>query len=1219
VPWSEGGWTGRVCDNPLGNTSCLVLDKIRKKTQENCLKYAGNQLSEIPQEAWPPCVSERGHFMAPFERRRTISHPYREKSDLHQNLLPTDFYEPPYSAAAVPFRWMLRRSADTYAREYNLDIDLSQEPKGGWLEKTAWLQEYHNQRAATDAFFAPILPGTSLCFLYAKQTPLTDDDKCVIVGVGEIDAIGPQIEYSHADRSGMRSLIWDRAVQHSIRADSNRGFLLPYHEILSAAESDPTLNPADFIAFVPSDDRRLEFAYASEHVSNDGAIQALLACKSTVEKMQCVIEGHWRKILIWIDNALDRLWKLRGPYPGLGSALTAFGIPQGHYLTYAMADLLNSSEDPWQAVSEFIHAPASLPEELRRHISPHIREYWDHIITYKPERFALLQLLARFDVSSEQALRYFNPEKREECGIFCTDRALLENPYLIYEYDRGSEDPISIWTIDRGMFPAENISKRYPLPAPSALNGSTDPRRVRALLVSILEDASQRGHTLLPQKEVVQTIRNLSIEPPCTINRDLLDLQSMETILEERIHLCRLCSGESAYQLDTYHSFRTLIRTFVQKRVNGKRNVVDANWRAILDTRLRNEMAADEEEGLARCEKTEALRELAESRFSVLIGPAGTGKTTLLSALCSEPSIRENGLLLLAPTGKARVKLQQTTGIDVQTIAQFLLKRGRYDVKTGRYHVSSRVKEPVGRTVIVDEASMLTEDMLGSLIDAVKGVDRFILVGDHCQLPPIGAGRPFLDIIANLQRGLPENVFPYISRGYAQLTVRRRQIGRNRDDLFFAEWFSGRPRSPGDDEVLSNLFLNRNGRHIQFVRWETEEDLREVLMQVLIQELNLSGPSDVDGFEISLGGTKFGRAVYYRLGCAEQAENWQILSPVKSIAYGVRGLNSFIQTTFKEHKIRYATKYNQVPKPMGPERIVYGDKVINVRNHRRDYVWPKERDDNGLTTRPLCFIANGEVGTVTGEFVRRGEGRRPWRLNVEFASQPGFNYSFTSSDFNDEGTSYLELAYALTVHKAQGSEFNTTFIVIPNPCRLLSRELLYTALTRQREKVVVLHQGEPHGLMAYTSSLYSEAAARYTNIFSDPNPVTINDDTHLETSLILQSNTGELMRSASEVMIANALSAAGIEYEYERPFYGNDRSMRVPTFTIEDEDSGECYLWDHAPVMFSSGQRERWGRKLAWYEKQGIESIEDGGQLLVTEGSVSDEDISEYIGQILGI
>ena len=74
----------------VGNTSCLVLDKIRKKTQENCLKYAGNQLSEIPQEAWPPCVSERGHFMAPFERRRTISHPYREKSDLHQNLLPTD-------------------------------------------------------------------------------------------------------------------------------------------------------------------------------------------------------------------------------------------------------------------------------------------------------------------------------------------------------------------------------------------------------------------------------------------------------------------------------------------------------------------------------------------------------------------------------------------------------------------------------------------------------------------------------------------------------------------------------------------------------------------------------------------------------------------------------------------------------------------------------------------------------------------------------------------------------------------------------------------------------------------------------------------------------------------------------------------------------------------------------------------------------------------------
>ena len=82
-----------------------------------------------------------------------------------------------------------------------------------------------------------------------------------------------------------------------------------------------------------------------------------------------------------------------------------------------------------------------------------------------------------------------------------------------------------------------------------------------------------------------------------------------------------------------------------------------------------------------------------------------------------------------------------------------------------------------------------------------------------------------------------------------------------------------------------------------------------------------------------------------------------------------------------------------------------------------------------------------------------------WKLEVEFSSQPGFKYDFTSRDFGEEGNAVLELAYALTVHKSQGSEFGTVILVLPNPCRLLSRELLYTALTRQKDRIVILHQG----------------------------------------------------------------------------------------------------------------------------------------------------------------
>ena len=96
----------------------------------------------------------------------------------------------------------------------------------------------------------------------------------------------------------------------------------------------------------------------------------------------------------------------------------------------------------------------------------------------------------------------------------------------------------------------------------------------------------------------------------------------------------------------------------------------------------------------------------------------------------------------------------------------------------------------------------------------------------------------------------------------------------------------------------------------------------------------------------------------------------------------------------------------------------------------------------------------------------------PSRLKVEFSSQPGFMYSFSGRDFGEETSPVLELAYALTVHKAQGSEFGTVLVVLPNPCRLLSRELLYTALTRQKARLVILHQGDRASLKTFASDQF---------------------------------------------------------------------------------------------------------------------------------------------------
>jgi UvrD-like helicase C-terminal domain len=206
-------------------------------------------------------------------------------------------------------------------------------------------------------------------------------------------------------------------------------------------------------------------------------------------------------------------------------------------------------------------------------------------------------------------------------------------------------------------------------------------------------------------------------------------------------------------------------------------------------------------------------------------------------------------------------------------------------------------------------------------------------------------------------------------------------------------------------------------------------------------------------------------------------------------------------------------------------------------------------------------------------------------VKVEFSTQPGFEYGYWS--VGEEGTPPLELAYALTVHKAQGSEFGKTLLVLPDPCRLLSRELLYTALTRQREKVILFHQGGLAELKAYASPAFSESALRLTNLFGAPTPVEI-ESRFLEDGLIHRTHRGEAVRSKSEVIIADLLFSKGLDYEYEQQLVGADGSIRYPDFTIEDSELGRTIYWEHLGLLTDPVYRERWERKLAWYQEQGV-------------------------------
>lgn len=193
---------------------------------------------------------------------------------------------------------------------------------------------------------------------------------------------------------------------------------------------------------------------------------------------------------------------------------------------------------------------------------------------------------------------------------------------------------------------------------------------------------------------------------------------------------------------------------------------------------------------------------------------------------------------------------------------------------------------------------------------------------------------------------------------------------------------------------------------------------------------------------------------------------------------------------------------------LGSGEIILGDKVIHLKNE-----WSRDVYPGGN-----YYLANGEIGMVVSKW-SLDPGKQK-RIEVEFASQSGHKFSYDKQDFGDDGTEALELAYALTVHKSQGSQFSSVILVLSDKCFLMSRELLYTALTRQKDKLIILYDEDAFNLKKYASDTYSETARRYTDLFEAPSLVDI-DGKFFEENLIHRTEDGTMVRSKSEVIVYN--------------------------------------------------------------------------------------------------
>ena len=518
VPWHDAGWDGTVCRFPRLNSSCLALNRIGS-TKDEAVEdnYAGQRLTDIPDKDAPPCFSERVNFLSPKPQRRLARHAYSKTSDHHKHISDTPFTHPAYSAAATPFGWLLKDRAwgkewrdgkiDTQAiaERYGIDSSPEYEPEEpGWLDERPWIQGHANQKALLDGFFRALQPKRSLIFVYAKRTPLIDDDQWMIVGVGRVTSVGEleEWDYDPPKNVPIRSYLWERSVCHSIRPKGDDGVLLPYHDLLSRCEKDSDLDPRDCIAFVPKE-YRSEFSYASEHVSPTGAIAGLLSIKQALTTYDERFGGDWKPQLKWIDQRLGDLWSLRGPYPGLGSILCAMGVQYGYQLAYHCWETAGENGDPWPVLAALVKDPKTLPGDLKTEIKG-FAATWKYVSSERgTKRLKLAKLLARLDLTYDQAGRWWDPAARNTAKLRLADKEIsdadiLTNPYILYECDRLRPEPIAFRTIDQGAFPDKPVARRASVPAPSAMTGPVDGRRLRAATAAVLEDAAVgRGHAAI--------------------------------------------------------------------------------------------------------------------------------------------------------------------------------------------------------------------------------------------------------------------------------------------------------------------------------------------------------------------------------------------------------------------------------------------------------------------------------------------------------------------------------------------------------------------------------------------------------------------------------------------------------------------------------------------------------------------------------------------------
>ncbi|MFW5890808.1 MAG: AAA family ATPase, partial [bacterium] len=938
------------------------------------------------------------------------------------------------------------------------------------------------------------------------------------------------------------------------------------------------------------------FKYASRDISDD---DALVIIEQLVEKVKYLIEigdksDNWEKQKDWLQKLIGKLWDNRGAYPGLCSILDYLDFGNAIPIVKYKEEIEEENEIK-SDIFDFLEGKKDNIEglELTNKDGKKVRKNWKLRLTDTKKRL-LKNILPRFDIKKEQIEKILD-DGRIKNNIYSSLEEIEKNPYLICEEFIGDnvDDIIPFSKIDNGMIPPDRIKL-------DSLIEPDDDIRLRTLCVDFLK--RENKHSFIDLDSIIHRINErLNVFSEWrTANFNENYFKEYKDNLSKALIIREKDNRKYVYLKDVYEDER-YIQNVITELIN--RSEIRLK-QPITEEFFKNNLRKTESIIFERnpdlyqdilTKQAGICKKIFRKPVSVISGAAGTGKTTIIDSIIKGIRKTEGEgttIKLLAPTGKAteriKEKITEESKISISTIHSLIAQNGWINKNMTLKKSGGNQCDNIN-TLIIDEASMIDLTLMATLFKSINWnkIKRLILIGDSNQIPPIGRGKVFVDIINFLEQN-DEN---YI--GLLEENIRQREniLNDKGNGIIDISQLYIRENTNNDKNKFDELLAKLNegdkvDKDLEIVYWNDTDELEDFIKRKIVKDLE----EDT--------GKKFDRNKPYKLwkDAEYEGNSFQIISPYRGKQYGIENLNLIMQ--------HFINNYGVSKGKLGG--IALFDKIIQTVNR------PKSRPYKAYNTKKQkpeeLEIYNGEIGSVI-PLDRNWKRKKNKKFQVIFhRKEQNYVRFYSDSEVNEN----LELAYAISIHKSQGSEFDRVYMIIPNAeqSSLISNELIYTGITRAKNKLTLFVESGVETLLRYTRPEKSSISYINSSLFNfEPLPdELINISDWYEEGKIHQDLLEHMLRSKSEVIIANILIDRGIDFDYEKPLRADDGTLVLPDFTIYSR--GNVYYWEHFGMMNDEKYKNHYDNKVKWYNEHFPE------QLICTfESSTLSKDIENIINE----